>query len=328
MANAGSAESDRLPDAEPPDVRASEAYGLLGNETRLSILLAIWEEQTPLAEDNPVPFSRIFDRVELNDRGNVSYHLEQLEGQFITQHTERGGYELLIPGLKLVRTIVAGTGVKDATLEPTEIEQPCPLCEARTEISYREGVVFLTCTECEGTAPQKTDIDGVVNAVYFEPAGLAESTPERLHVASVTTALQQVRSLFNGVCPTCSGPVESRLECCPNHDPVGGCEHCGRIHGVEAHFQCRVCKFFAFPNPGWLPLVIPEVVSFYDDHGISTRVHANDFASARRVYSLIYDHKWERLSDDPPRIAVTASMNDEEIRLTLDETVSVVDIHR
>lgn len=328
MADAESPGSDRATEARTSDTRASEAFDLLGNETRLSILLAIWEDQVPLADDNPVPFSRIFDRVDLDDPGNVSYHLEQLEGQFITQHTDRGGYELLIPGLKLVRTIVAGTGVSDATLEPTELDQPCPLCGAPTEITYREGVVFLVCTECAGSAPGKADIDGALNGMYFEPAGLTDRSPEQLYAASIATTLQQARSLFNGVCPTCSGAVDGWLDCCPDHDPTDGCEQCGRLMGTFARFQCRVCKNFGVPNPGWLPLLHPAVISFYDDHGVSTRVQADDPESARRVYSLIYDHEWERLSEDPPRIAVTAARDGDEIRLTFDETVSVVDVQR
>lgn len=328
MVNTGTSESGRTIDEGTPDAKASEAFDLLGNETRLSILLAIWEEQIPLADDNTVPFSRIFDRVSLDDRGNVSYHLEQLEGQFITQHTDRGGYELLIPGLKLVRTIVAGTGVRDATLEPAEIDQPCPLCDAPTEITYRNGVVFLICTECEGMAPGKADVDGVLNAVYFEPAGLSDRSPEELHAASITRALQQARSLFNGVCPTCSGPVEGKLDSCPDHESDGGCERCGKRFGTVARFRCRVCKYFAVPNPGWLPLFHPAVVSFYEDHGVSTRVQADDFESARQVYSLIYGHDWDRVSEEPPRIAVTASLDGDEIRLTFDATVSVVDVER
>jgi len=328
VADTGSTGSDRTTEARTPDTRASEAFDLLGNETRLSILLAIWEEQIPLPDGNPVPFSRIFDRVDLDDRGNVSYHLEQLEEQFITQRTERGGYELLIPGLKLVRTIVAGTGVKDATLEPTEIDQPCPFCDAPTEITYREGFVFLICTECKGAAPGMADTDGALNGFPCEPAGLSDRSPEQLHAASITTKLQQGRSLFNGVCPTCSGAVDGQLDFCPDHDPADGCEHCGLRYGTFARFQCRICKHFDLQNPGWLPLFHPAVISFYDDHGISIRAQADDFESACRVYSLIYDHEWERLSEESPCIAVTASRDGDEIRLTFDETVSVVNVQR
>lgn len=328
MADAGRTQSRRKIDDSASGAYVSEAFALLGNETRLNILLAIWEEQVPLAADNTVPFSHLFDRVDCDDRGTFSYHLEQLDGQFITQHTERGGYELSIPGLKLVRTIIGGTGVKDATLEPTEIDQPCPLCTAPTEIAYREGVVFLTCTECEGAAPGKADVDGVLLGNYFEPAGLENRSPAQLYAASMVATLHRARTLGNGLCPTCSGSVEGRLECCPNHDPTGDCDNCGMVVGAWAHFQCQVCKHYAVPNPKWLALFHPAVVAFYDDHGVSPRVTADEFESARRVYGLIYDHEVEIVSVDPPRVTVTASHDDDDVRITVDETVSVVDVQR
>lgn len=327
---AESGQTGNRPSAETgtDDGDVSDMLALLGNETRLGILKAIWEKQIPLAPDNTVPFSRIFDRVELDDRGNFSYHLEQLEGEFITQHGKRGGYELSIPGLKLVRSLIAGTGVVDETLEPTEIDQPCPLCGAVTSITYREGVVFLLCTECEGLAPGKADIDGVLNATYFEPAGVADRTPEELHAASLAAAMNQARSLFDGVCPTCSGPVDGFLECCPDHEPDGGCETCGMHFGTVARFECRVCKYFGGGNLKRIALCHPAVTSFYDDHGISTRVRADDFESARRVHALIYEYDVNRLSEDPLRVVVTTSVDDDTIRLTFDETARVVDVHR
>ena len=328
MADADRVEPDREADTGPSGEHISEAFALLGNETRLNILLAIWEKQVPLAADNTVPFSRLFERVDCDDRGTFSYHLEQLEGQFITQHTERGGYELTIPGLKLVRTIIAGTGVNDATLEPTGIDQPCPLCGAPTEIAYREGVMFLTCTECEGVAPGKADVESVLLGNYFEPAGVDDRAPEELHAASIAASIQRARTLFNGLCPTCSGPVAGRLECCPNHEPTGDCVNCGRVIGAWAHFECRICKHYAVPNPKWLALFHPEVVAFYADRGVSTRVRADDFDSARRVYGLVYDHELDIVSVNLPQVAVTAAIDGNEVRLTFDETASVVDVRR
>lgn len=319
----------RLAGGPPTEAAASEAFALLGNETRLGILLAIWEEQVPLAEDNAVPFSRIFDRVAIDDRGNFSYHLDKLEGRFVTQHAERGGYELLIPGLKLVRTIVAGTGISDAELEPTEINQPCPRCGGRTRIFYRWGVVFLQCTECRGTAPPSTEVDGLLTAVYFEPAGVADRTPEELHTASVAAALQQARSFAHGVCPTCSGPVDGRLLACDDHDSSEGhCEACGRLEPVTARRECRICKNFGGGTLRRLALFHPAVVSLYDDHGVSTRVRADDHEAAREVYERMNSHEVELVSADPPRAAVTVRLGDDEVRLTVDETAQIVDVAR
>lgn len=122
-----------LPVDVPPGeagVHAAEAFGLLGNDIRLAILLALWAEHDPHAEDNAVPFSDIFDRVDYEDPGNFSYHLDQLEGQFIRQRAEGEGYELRDPAKKFIQVIIAGAGVKGATQAPTSIDEPCPFCGA------------------------------------------------------------------------------------------------------------------------------------------------------------------------------------------------------
>lgn len=316
----------RNPVADQLD-RSPELYALLGNETRLEILLAIWAEQVPLAPDNAVPFSRIFDRVSLDDRGNVSYHLDKLVGSFITQHKDRGGYELLIPGLKLIRTAVAGTGVGDTRLEPTVLDEPCPLCDERIAIRYRDGVVFVTCTECAGVASGKTDIEGTLSAVYFEPAGVEERTPEELFAASISSIRSNVRSFFDGLCPTCSGPVNRDLVCCSDHQ-VQGCSNCGRQLGIWARVECRVCKNFGFPDPRWLSLCHPAVTAFYQEHGVATRVPANDPERASQVFGLVHDQDIEVISREPARVAVMAMKENERVRLRLDETVQVVDVQR
>ncbi|MFB6177548.1 MAG: ArsR family transcriptional regulator, partial [Halobaculum sp.] len=72
------------------------------------------------------------DRVDYDNRGNFSYHLEKLEGQFVTQHAERGGYELRTAGLNFVRSIIAGTGIDDVSVEDAELEESCPVCDVPT----------------------------------------------------------------------------------------------------------------------------------------------------------------------------------------------------
>lgn len=318
------------PEAETdiPGSQAAEAFALLGNETRLAILLALWEEYDPHANDNAVPFSRIFDRVDRDDRGNVSYHLTKLDGQFVQQRTERGGYELRETGLKLVRAVIAGAGVQEVELEPTEIDQACPFCGATTAVSYRDGVVVHACTECDGVGPAQADTEGFLSAVSFDPAGLSERTPAEVRTASAVAALREVRSLFDGLCPACSGPVESWLECCPDHNPTGGCDRCGMQFAVWARFKCRICKNHSTTSPKSLAVFHPAVVSFYDDHGVSTRIQADDFERLQRVFDLLDDHEMELCSRNPPRVAVKAVCNGDEVRLTFDESASVADVHR
>jgi len=216
---------------------AIDAFALLGHETRLAILLAIWEDHDLEADDNAVAFSRIFERVGHDDPGNLRYHLEKLEGQFVRQRTDRGGYELRVPAQKLVRAVIAGAGVHDERREPTEIDQSCPFCGAPTVMSYREGILFWACHECGGMTPGQDfasfDPPGPLTAHPFDPAGLREWTPEELWAASLVVGWRRLRSMFDGACPSCSSPVDRWFDWCPDHDRTGvttaGCDSGRRL---------------------------------------------------------------------------------------------------
>jgi len=306
----------------------TDAFARLADETRLAILLALWDAYDPRADDNAVPFSEIFDRVDYDDPGNLSYHLEKLEGQFVRQHADGEGYEIRTTGLKFVRSIIAGAGVGDVTLEPTEIDQPCPFCGAPTTISYHDGLVIHACTECEGAAPERTDREGLLSTIPFDPAGLTDRSPERIRAASLVAALRGAQSLFAGLCPACSGPVDGRLDYCPDHDATGICEECGTKTPARARFQCRTCRNHKVDPLQGLALFHPAVASFYDDHGVSTRVRADDFETTKRFYDLMDSHEVELVSAEPPRAEVTVACTDDEMRLTFDDTVRVVGVHR
>ena len=121
---------------------ATAAFALLGNETRLAILLALWEQYDPHATDNIVSFSEIFDRVKYDDPGSFSYHLQQLTGQFIRQYADGEGYELRVPALRFIHAVIAGAGVQDATHEPTEIDQPCRSATLRRRSATKRDSSF------------------------------------------------------------------------------------------------------------------------------------------------------------------------------------------
>lgn len=307
---------------------AAEAFALLGHETRLSILLALWEEYNPHAADNAVPFSKIFDRVDHDDRGNVSYHLKKLQGQFVEQDGKRAGYELRESGHKLVRAVIAGAGVQDIELGPVEVGRVCPFCGASTTISYRDGVVIHACSECEGAAERETRTEGFLSAVPFDPAGLAGRTPAEVRAAAEVAALRQVQSLFEGVCPSCSGAVKGWLECCADHDPTGSCGTCGKQFGAWARFRCRTCKNHSTASPKSLALLHPAVIAFYESRGVSTEVRADDIESIENLFDLIDGHEVKVVSAEPPVAKVWVSHEDGSIRVTFDEEAKVVGVER
>lgn len=324
---------------EPPDLpidaatgeaglHTTDAFALLAEETRLAILLALWEAYDPQADDNTVPFSEIFDRVDYDDPGNLSYHLEKLDGQFVRQEADGEGYEIRTTGLKLIRSVIAGAGLQDTSLEPSEIDQHCPLCGAPTTISYRDGLVIHSCTDCDGAAPAHSDIEGLLSMAPFDPAGLTDRTPTEIRAASTVGTLRRVQTLFDGLCPACSGAVDGWFEYCADHHATGPCENCELRFAARARFECRVCRNHKIEPPQGLVLFHPSVASFYDDHGVSTRVRADDIETVTRFYELMAGHEVAVVSEQPLRVEVTVTYNGDEIRLTFDDTVRVTDVHR
>lgn len=310
--------------AAGPD--ATEAFALLGNETRLAILLALWEAYDPRAEDNAVSFSELYERVDYDNPGNFSYHLEKLSGQFVRQRDD--GYELRPTGLTLVQGVIGGAGVQDTSLDPTEIDRTCWLCGAPAAVTYRDGVLYLVCTECEGSTTDSEFPDGYLNSIRFHPAGLSNQPPEELYAAGTVTAYRHMRTMFEGLCSACSGPVDAALERCTDHDPDGTCARCGRRHAIAAVFQCLVCKDFHATKPTVLAVFHPAVVAFYYDRGVTTLWHVDDFESVRRVVKLVTGHEMTLVAEEPLRVEVTVAFDGDELRLTFDETVTVVDVRR
>lgn len=230
--------------------------------------------------------------------------------------------------MSLVRTVIAGAGIDDTTRGPADIDQACPFCESKTTIQYRDGLIVWACTECAGAAPESTENEAALNIVPFEPAGVADRTAEELMTASTAALMRKARSLFDGLCPTCSGPVEGRLKRCGDHEASGVCEQCGHQHANRARFECRICGDHGTTLPKRLALFHPAVVSFYNDHGVSTRVRADDYEAAERVHALIDQHVEGLISEDPLRVAVTVEHGSDQVRLTFDETVRVVNVNR
>lgn len=77
-----------------------------------------------------------------------------------------------------------------------------------------------------------------------------------------------------------------------------------------------------------LALFHPAVIAFYEDHGASIRLQANDFENARLLFDLMHDHGMELRSEEPLRVQVIAAVDGDEVCLAFDETASVVEFDR
>ena len=301
----------------PSTLSPDEAFTLVGDETRIGILHALWTAYDPYAADSAVPFSELFDRVGADDTGNFNYHLGKLTGHFVRRTDS--GYELTAPGLKVVRAVIAGGVTGDPTVESTPVDATCDRCGSTIELTYEDGTTWARCNTCDGYWPQR---GGEIFGFSLPPAGLRGRTPDDILDATIVYSIHRFETMIDGICPECGGTVDTSLAVCANHDADDGiCDVC------DAHFMgiitcvCRSCKFaWRCPSYAWV-LNHPALVSFYYRHGIE-HVPAT-WAAIRRGLGW----QEERVSTDPPSLRLSVEHEGERIRFVLDQTGSVVDVH-
>lgn len=302
--------------------RTTEAFAILGNETRLAILLALWEAFEPWADENAVSFTELRDRVGIEQGRQFTYHLDKLTGEFVRKTD--GGYELRRLGHLLVQTIIAGTGVEDHTLAPTGIDLACYLCGAPTAVTYFDGVLFWVCTECDGLCKSDDVPTGTLAGASLDPAGFADRSPEELLNAAWTGGMLQPG--VGEVCDACSGPMDGWLHVCDDHVADEICPNCGWRFAAVARFRCSVCKRHHQFVPSCLVINHPAVVAFYYDRGVPLQYEVGVDFNPQFELNLQGRHDQELVSEDPPLVRVTIQHGGDELQLTIDGELNVVDV--
>jgi DNA-binding transcriptional ArsR family regulator len=304
---------------------AVRAFKRLGNETRLAILLALWEAHEPFGEDGTLSFSELLDRVGYDTSGNFSYHLGKLEGHYVESTAD--GYRLKRSGHRLVRTVIAGTGIRETTLERTELDLDCWICGTPLAITYEDEHLYTVCEGCGGTF--RTDDERPAETVMgfaFDPAGLARPTPEAVFAASVFRAMGKFAMQMGGLCPDCSGPVEASMHVCEDHAEDGACATCGRRYELQARWICTVCKNAGHGPVGGNLVLHPLVRAFYADRGLDIGYPSTDFESIARTLQAMSNHRAELVSTEPVRVRVEVAYDGDELRLLVDESMCVVEV--
>ena len=186
---------------------------------------------------------------------------------------------------------------------------------------------MATCTNCEGEFEDTVRSGGLLFSEPIPPAGVSGRTPEEIFAVGVFRLLQVRLMLLGGVCPTCSGVVESRMTICDDHDASPGelCDACRRGTPIVVRWSCTVCKYRGSTDPSGTVVLQPEPVAFYQDHGIDLGYAVNDFDRARETLQLVRDADQALLTRDPIRVRVTARRDDEELSVVLDDRLHVVE---
>lgn len=275
----------------------AEAFSIVGNETRLSILKALWA-----AEDRPVRFSRLRKQVGIRDSAQFNYHLDKLTGQFVIR-TDRG-YDLRNAGKRVVQAVLSGSFNEHPHVEPFTVDSPCTRCGGSLRARYEDEQLSIVCPDCErghGTYP-------------FPPGGLNDRSREEL----LTAFDQRVRHVYclaaDGVCPACGGRMETTII------REGTC--CLGV-GLRAEHVCEQCNHDLCSAIGLSLLDQSDVVAFHNEHGI-------DLSSTPywRFEWCVSDDRTTVLAEEPWRLRVTISLGGEELLIDLDADLAVCRVER
>lgn len=194
-------------------------------------------------------------------------------------------------------------------------------------ISYRQGTLFLTCPDCEGFVTAEEFPRGTLAVWELEPAGVTRRDPAEILVAGAITEKNQFRMMMAGICPDCSGSIDTTLRICEDHSAESGsvCPECGTRDSARVRFTCTVCKNWNGGPAQTAVIDHPAVISFYYDRGVDITYDVADVDGFGRAWELLWEQDHELVSADPVRIRVSVPCDGDELRLTLDGDLDVLD---
>jgi DNA-binding transcriptional ArsR family regulator/predicted RNA-binding Zn-ribbon protein involved in translation (DUF1610 family) len=273
---------------------AEEAFALLGNETRIDIMRALAE-----SPEEPLSFSELRERVDARDSGQFNYHLGKLTDHFVRKTGE--GYRLTVAGIGIVGALRAGRYTAAVSIDPIELDDPCPRCGGTVGVTYEDEHVVIRCRDCEEFG----------NQFPFPPGTIEQFDREDLPEAFDRWLATTVKSTLAGFCPNCSGRVEGRLD--PDDE---------RSYGVSAVYTCERCGDVAQFAPPAILFNHPAAQAFYYDHGMDTTTTPSWKIDRRSDTSV------DLVSTAPPSVRIEVRIDGDRLVATVDETASIESIER
>ena len=282
-----------------------EAFSVLGNETRLRVLLELAAVARERGVGAGLSFSELRRRVGVEDSGRFNYHLEQLQEGFI----EKDGKEYVpkYPGLAVVSSVYAGTyGGSGLDGQTTHPDMNCPCGEALT-VSY-ESDAEIVAFRCE--------THGLMTGFPVPPGAASDRPLRALASVAVDRMLANMYLATRGVCPRCWGVIDTAYPIDPSADALVGAEL------LAARVSCRRC-WLRYELPlRTLVAAQPVVRAFYREHGLAPEeILFGDRATGREAVCTITLEQ----TDGPGQAAVTIELDEEIIELALNGDAAIVD---
>lgn len=309
--------------------RASTAFSILGNETRLAILYELWESQgrydSGSYASSRVTFSELRERVGMRDSGQFSYHLEQLVGEFVGKGD--AGYTITGAGSEIIRAVVGTVGVENPAPNPVAVPNSCWICDGTTELRYDDGKIFHCCTECSGAFNQhESQPPGLLS--YADTTRSAFAGRDLVEVADAVRTRQKTKQecFIQGVCSTCLGVVARSLVICDDHDPEGVCDDCGTRFEAHLQLECVVCKHWISGPVDYLMSLHPAVSSMYIERGVPFTYEPETMMKRPAGLWPVGKRTQSVVSVDPPAVRVTLTYEGGELSYVIDEDLELTDV--
>lgn len=281
-------------------IAPEEAFAVLGDETRLAILRELADRS-----GETVGFNELRKAVGARDSSGFNYHLRKLVGRFVRK--EEDGYELTTAGGQVYGAILSGAYTDSVELDPIELTAEgdvCPDCGGPLQATYEDERMSIGCRECER----------VVASSVFPPAAVEGRPPERLPEAFGNYITATMEFTRRGLCSLCSGHLTGRLEITAM--PTLAVEEAAPM----AVFECDRCFFTSQASPGHALTSHPAVVSFFHERGVDVR----DVPPWR--LDMLSAEATTVVNEDPLLVAVAVREGGDELVITLDEDLDVIDV--
>jgi len=244
-----------------------ELFALLGNETRMALLRALWNRldfvRYVTENRSGTSYSDLLAAVPTDDSGNVNYHLRKLDGVLVDRRDE--GYVLTPLGYNLMREIERYDDYEYRTVQEWIVADPCPFCAGELVADYHREVLSVRCRACGGLGE-----DGNFTFVQLPSSAAADRSPSALLDVATGTLFGRVRASLHGTCWDCHAPMDRTLECCDDHDvaPNGICRNCNHRYRTRIDTACTECGTRGRGPLLEYAIVTPGVAAAYDEAGL------------------------------------------------------------
>ncbi|QAU14106.1 ArsR family transcriptional regulator [Halorubrum sp. BOL3-1] len=286
------------------DSSRGEIYRALTDETRIQILLVLADQYDEAWSSGWLTFSELRERVGVEDTSRFSYHLNELQDEFVVKI--EGRYRPRVAALEIASAIRAGTYDEESVaVDRQQTDYDCPHCEQTLVASYRDHSLHVGCPD-----------HGAAVAFPTPPRALSGRTLSEVIDLSLRKHASDVRLLRDGVCPRCwgSATISFPRESVPESYLVDDV-----AYGTA---KCDDC-WLSYPIPiARVALGHPALETLYAEHELGpadAQIGPHDLA---RVSDVDY------LNGTTTAVRLTIRIDDDTLILNLNESCSIRNYQR